>query len=278
MLKKILIWTIAVIITLGAAVFQRLTGPTYPKKYKVTINNTEYNVKMLRSYGGEKLNDCDVRLEIADQTVSGKVYYRRYPTNDEWIALNLVREKDELIATLPNQPPAGKLEYYIELISQQPVFIAKEKPVVIRFKGFVPNWALIPHIFLMFAAMLISNVTAFLAIFKLKSYKFYTLLSLIVIGVGGMVMGPIVQWFAFGDLWTGVPFGWDLTDNKTLIAFIGWLAAWLVLRKKNWYWLPIAAAVIEFLIFSIPHSMFGSELDPNTGKIIQSMILPWFTF
>ena len=41
---------------------------------------------------------------------------------------------------------------------------------------------------------------------------------LLLLAVGGFILGPLVQNYAFGELWTGVPFGWDLTDNKTLIA------------------------------------------------------------
>jgi len=33
-----------------------------------------------------------------------------------------------------------------------------------------------------------------------------------------------VQHYAFGQLWTGVPFGWDLTDNKTLLAALAWVS------------------------------------------------------
>ncbi|MGE5437947.1 MAG: hypothetical protein ACM3O3_12010, partial [Syntrophothermus sp.] len=62
--------------------------------------------------------------------------------------------------------------------------------------------------------------------------------------------------------WTGFPFGYDLTDNKTAIAFAGWLIALLaVLMKKRERVFIIFAAILMFIVFLIPHSMFGSELD-----------------
>jgi hypothetical protein len=82
-----------------------------------------------------------------------------------------------------------------------------------------------------------------------------------------------VQKFAFGDLWTGVPFGWDLTDNKTLIAFIFWIIAVVMNRKKEKPFYTILAAVVLLLIFSIPHSMFGSELDYASGEVTQGIIM-----
>ena len=37
------------------------------------------------------------------------------------------------------------------------------------------------------------------------------------LGLGGMILGPIVQKYAFGAYWTGIPFGHDLTDAKNLV-------------------------------------------------------------
>jgi hypothetical protein len=48
-----------------------------------------------------------------------------------------------------------------------------------------------------------------------------------------MILGPVVQKFAFGEYWTGFPFGTDLTDNKTLIAFIGWIIALVAVFKSE---------------------------------------------
>jgi ABC-type transport system involved in cytochrome c biogenesis permease subunit len=86
--------------------------------------------------------------------------------------------------------------------------------------------------------------------------------------IGGLILGPIVQKYAFGAYWTGWPFGHDLTDNKTLIAFIVWVIAFFVLRKnpKNRFW-PVFAALITLLVFAVPHSMFGSEFDYAAGEV-----------
>jgi len=84
-----------------------------------------------------------------------------------------------------------------------------------------------------------------------------------------MVLGPLVQKYAFGEFWTGVPFGWDLTDNKTLIAVFAWILAVVMNHKKERPGYIIAAAVILLLVYSIPHSLFGSELDYATGTVTQ---------
>ena len=85
--------------------------------------------------------------------------------------------------------------------------------------------------------------------------------------VGGMILGPVVQKYAFGAFWTGWPFGYDLTDNKTLIMWIVWVFAALVLWKRrtprDWAarGAVLVAAVVMMVVYLIPHSLRGSELD-----------------
>ena len=83
-----------------------------------------------------------------------------------------------------------------------------------------------------------------------------------------MILGPIVQKYAFGVYWAGFPFDYDLTDNKLLIGVLGWIfavaATWNTERK----WPTVIAAIILFAVYSIPHSMQGSEFDYEKGKVI----------
>ncbi len=169
---------------------------------------------------------------------------------------------------LPAQPPAGKLMYKVAINSGEQTQYLREEPVVIRFKGAVPLYILLPHILIMFMAMLYSTRTGIETLRKGNKTKNYTLITLLLLAAGGMILGPVVQKYAFGALWTGWPFGHDLTDNKTLVAFLAWIVAYLRLRKNsdNRGW-AIAAAVILLLVYLIPHSMFGSELDYSTGNI-----------
>ena len=172
--------------------------------------------------------------------------------------------------------------YYISLKSpSQKLELEKENPVIIRFKGEVPKYVLYPHIFFMFFGMLLANLAGLYALLKVPEYKRYTILTFIFIIIGGLILGPFVQKFAFDEFWTGIPWGWDLTDNKTLFGFIFWLIAVLGNRKDNKRpYLTILAAIATLIIFSIPHSMFGSELDRGTGTVTQGFInlISYFNF
>jgi hypothetical protein len=288
-MKKFLIWTLAIIITLCAAYYQRKTGPTYPKRVTVSVNGTATELKLVRSLG---LNErSEVKLSIRDTSVKAVVWFRRFRSAEEYKSSVFIHKvypvhsfvmnkifkmtsEEGLFAEVPVQPAAGKLEYYLELTdSKGTQTIMKESPVVIRFKGSVPGYILGPHILIMFIAMLFSTAAGLLAVAKIPEYKKYAAWTLWLLIAGGAVLGPIVQKFAFGELWTGIPFGWDLTDNKTLIALIFWVLAVIINRKKELPLLTILAAVILLLVYSIPHSAFGSELNYTTGKVTQGLIL-----
>ncbi len=272
-LKKSLIWIVAILLTISAAVYQRLTGPTHPQRTQAAIAGQTYKFKLLRSFDGD--GDCPITIAVADPQVSGTLEYRVFPQKVDYTKLPMSRDGENITASLPHQGMAGKLEYRITLTKgSEQVVLNNGVPTVIRFKGYVPGFILIPHILIMFLAMLFSNVAGFFALFKVPSIKMLKI-TLWTIFVGGLIMGPLVQKYAFDELWAGVPYGWDLTDNKTLIAFVAWVIAYLFNRKQESRYWTVAAMVVTLVIFSIPHSLFGSQLDPATGKIIQGTILPY---
>lgn len=265
-LKKFLVFFLSFIITIGAAIYQRKTGPTYPKEVNVELNSNVYTVELPRSHGGE--TDCPVMVPIADSTVKGSLYFRRYPTNESWQRIPLTFQEDKLVGYLPNQPPAGKLEYYLEFTSSGTTTpLQADTPIRIRFKGAVPTSILIPHVILIFLAMYFSTAAGLFALFGMNIQRPIAFTAFLLLFLGGMIFGPIMQYYAFGEFWTGIPFGWDLTDNKTLIAFIGWAVAIGFNWRRQAPKATVAAALLLMLIFSIPHSVMGSERNPETGQI-----------
>jgi hypothetical protein len=147
--------------------------------------------------------------------------------------------------------------------------IPEDKFVITRFTGKVPSAVLGIHIVLMFLAMFFSNWAGLEAVYKMNRMYKLALWTTGLLFMGGMILGPVVQKYAFGEYWTGIPFGFDLTDNKTLVTMVVWIvAAWMSLKKKvsARLWI-IVAAIVLLLVYSIPHSMMGSELDYETGTI-----------
>jgi hypothetical protein len=267
--KSVLYWIFAVVFTIVVAEYQKMTGPTYPVKGKATINRQLIKYQLIRTAENDK--DAMIYLNVPDKSVIGTIEYKRYKSNDSLSISPLRRSGDSLYFLMPKLEAAGKMMYEIKLVSGAENIKLSGKdghPVVMRFKGHVPFAILIPHILLMFLGLLFSSRTAIEALIRgTRTYK-YSLLTLLFLIPGGLILGPVVQKFAFGAYWTGWPFGHDLTDNKTIIMVLVWVFAALKLRKDpgNRIW-PVAAAFIVLVVYLIPHSAFGSEIDyTKTGK------------
>jgi hypothetical protein len=145
--------------------------------------------------------------------------------------------------------------------------------VVIRFRGDVPAWALIPHVLMMVLTVIWSMATIIFALANIPSYKTYVGITIIFLLVGGFILGPLVQKFSFGQFWTGWPFGEDLTDNKTLFALIAFVVAWFLRNKSYGRWLAIFAALVMLAVYLIPHSMNGSSLDYDSGEVVTGSMM-----
>ncbi len=136
-----------------------------------------------------------------------------------------------------------------------------------RFKGDVPALVLIPHVVTMFVSMMIGVRAALAAVLGRPESRRYAWVAVVGIAIGGLVLGPIVQKYAFGAFWTGWPFGTDLTDNKTLGMWLAWVAAVVVLGRRQdptdrvARWTTVAAALVMIAVYLVPHSLRGSQLD-----------------
>ncbi len=263
------LWALAVMLMLTAAVYQRLTGPTQKLRGEFTVADHTYRHRLIRS--AYSTADTLVAIPMPRAEVAGSLYYKRYPTTDEFKAIPLEVHGDQLGARLPAQPPAGKLEYYLTLQTTDGILTIPDNAdgsVVIRFKGPTPIYVLLPHVFMMFFAVMIGMRAGLAALFAPTGLAKLTWVTLSLVTVGGLVLGPIVQKTAFGAYWTGFPFGFDLTDNKTLIMWLVWAAAlYVVMKYKTRQLVPraavLAAAVVMVVVYLIPHSLRGSELDYN---------------
>jgi len=268
-LKYTLIWFFSVIFTLAAALYQKTTGPTYPIRGSKEIAGQEVRFRLIRSYNLS--DDAKVTVIVPDTSVKGEIMLRRYKSFDSWHIVQMDRHGDTLAGFLPHQPPAGKVMYTVTLMNGEERVVLNEHPAVLRYTGYVPAYILLPHVAIIFFAMLFSTLTGLMALAGSRNTYLYAWLTVITLTIGGMILGPVVQKFAFDAFWTGWPFGHDLTDNKSLVAFIFWIIALWVLHNKreNKSW-PVAAAIVLLVVFTIPHSVLGSELDFTKEKKVET--------
>jgi hypothetical protein len=132
----------------------------------------------------------------------------------------------------------------------------------------------------MFFAMLIGVRTALGALVHPAGIRTWAWITLGLMTAGGMILGPMVQKYAFGAYWTGWPLGTDLTDNKTLAMWLAWVAAVLILWKRpapgDWAGrgAVLLATLVMMVVYLIPHSVRGSELDWSETEEERTLEVP----
>jgi len=258
------LWFAAFAVTVLLAVFQRMTGPSHPLRgTAVLANGGTISYRLPRSNEGRE----SLRIAVPGLSAEARatLEWRRFPTDEAFRRQPMIGVAGgELETRIPQQPAAGKVEYRILLeVAGETVSIPGSETVVARYRSNVPPWVLIPHILIMFSSMLLSTRALFEVLRPGAPHaRLLVLVSMGLLVVGGLVLGPIVQRFAFGAFWTGWPLGHDLTDNKTLIAFLAWLPASVLAWRQARTRIAVTLGwVVMMGVFLIPHSARGSQLD-----------------
>lgn len=277
--RELLLWGLAALVTLGCFTYQDKTGPTQPLEgdFETALGTVRFQFLRSETIGTE------LRIMLLDpvpEGVSGHVRYRRYKSHDEFSTTPMepmsftfsrrgsTEELAGIGAALPSlQERAGKYEYYVYIDDgiDEPVSVTGEQAIYARYKAEVPSWALVLHVLAIFVAMTIAIRTLLEALLDgtFQRLLWATIISLI---IGGFVLGPLVQWYAFGVWWSGVPFGYDWTDNKVLVELVFWLLALFLNRGERRNRASVIwAGVMTLIVYFIPHSVFGSEYDYRTG-------------
>lgn len=270
MAKKIGIWVLSVLLALAAMIYQRSTGPTYEYKGRLDHAGESYKYELIRTH--ETTAGAIVTMpNIEGADYSAAMHYKRYQTDDEITVVDFQQDENGMLAAqLPVQPAAGKMEYFVTGSIDGTEFTIPEKGednIVLRYKDPVSDLILIPHVTLMIIVIIFGIRAGLSAIFDHSTMRRWTVVAFSAMTVGGMILGPMVQKSAFGEYWTGFPFGGDFTDNKMLIMWVVWALALAIIgfkpKKKETVSRAavLAAAVVMTAVYMIPHSMGGSTLD-----------------
>ena len=127
---------------------------------------------------------------------------------------------------------------------------------------------LVVHVLVIFVSLLFAVRTTLEAMLPHGRWRWMIWATLVSLLLGAFVLGPLVQWYAFGVWWSGVPFGWDWTDNKVLFELVGVgrRAGAQLGQARRTAGASSRPGAVTLLVYFIPHSIFGSEYDYTKGS------------
>jgi hypothetical protein len=136
----------------------------------------------------------------------------------------------------------------------------------LRSEGRASRWALIVHIHLMIVAILLFVHALYYALSVISGVdRAGAMVTTVYAGlmaffITGFPIGWMIEKQVLGNYWEGIPFGWDITDSKTLFIFIFWMIpVFLRLRRRlsdhgfaRWV---VAGTLFTIAMFLLPHSL-----------------------
>lgn len=181
-------------------------------------------------------------------------------------------------AEIPAGEKGGRTYYYFQVRQNRQVlaeWLPDGGPFVLKFFGEVPSTILVTHIILMFATVFCVVMAAIRAVpltrgeGRVHDMARCMFMAAVFAFFGGYPFGWAMNWYAFGVVWEGVPFGTDATDNKTQLLFLYLVFVTLssmgsltrgrlghdLFSKRTLGRLGIGALILMLLIYLIPHSI-----------------------
>lgn len=185
---------------------------------------------------------------------------------------------DEYIAHLPPAGIGSRVAYALSITRPDGSVVrvpANGKYYVVKYKGHASSAAIAAHVVFMFGAFFFMTLALFGAVRILRrgegkrSAVGAARWALLCTFIGTWPLGILLNWQTFGVLWEGYPFGRDITDNKTQIVFVFWLASLLLVRgsflgrgeerdrlgPRGFAWAVIASFAVSLALYILPHSL-----------------------
>ncbi|MEA2030035.1 MAG: hypothetical protein U9N55_00345 [candidate division Zixibacteria bacterium] len=184
----------------------------------------------------------------------------------------------------------GRTWYYFEIRDnvgglRASLRMPNGEPFMLKYIGEVPSVALFFHILFMFATVFFAILGALygfdLVRNRTNAHQFAMIFFITTVSafLGCYPFGFMMNHYAFGTIWEGVPFGTDATDNKTQLLFvylvfitlssIGSLTRGKIGRNifslRTLGWFGIGSFFVLLGIYLIPHSI---QFSPGLTKAV----------
>ncbi len=270
-MKLIIRYAAAFILTILMLAIARKTSTRHAVEFNTAIEGVSFS----HNTTTESFGESPVLTVKASDTnnITAMVYFSN-KAGGPYESLVMNPGPDGFSCELPVLPKGQKWFYHINISRNGvplAVFPAKDDQFI-KFKGHVSPLVIYPHIFFMFATIFTGLITVFLAFEALKNKEYiiksvkYLMWTVIFVFIGGIPLGYLVAYQTFGQGWGGIPIGWDITDNKTLIILFFWLITFLLslkglkggdlkISRSLYFALVILSFVVTFISYMIPHSI-----------------------
>lgn len=271
---------VAVVLTILLLLIARQLSTRHPEDLVSEANGVRLEHRSITEQIDKKEVKITAMLQASESIIP--VLHYRTATNLPYQEVTLARSGRSVSGIIPAGRRGDRAYYFLSVEDSAGTMLAtlpadSSKPLLIKFKGKVASWVLTAHIVAMFGSIFfvllagMGAVDLLRGVGKLKVVVRNSVMALNLIFIGGFPLGIVVAYQTFGVGWDGVPFGWNITDNKTLIIFLFWLATVLVgferlsrapgqrlqsaPSPRSFALLVIVSVFVTLAVYLVPHSL-----------------------
>ena len=284
----------ALLLTIGVFYWMSETSPYKPAIVTHTENNISFETQTIPTFPEKTLLEIPVTITGVSDT--GLIYSIRTPkTNqDEFTKLYKYKTTPMKLVDTANgiyqaEISAGfkgkRLLYYFDIRDKTGGTRGKftqlnERLFELVFIGETSKFISYAHRILCIASFFIVLMMFSMAVFnvnmKSSSISFLYLVAAIFMFIGGIYAGSTLNKDMFDVGWNAIPFGFDVTDNKTQILVLLYLYMYFTIRsssvlktdnndhKQNSSSIPLLiVGSLTLVLYLVPHSII---VDPRIVK------------
>ncbi len=231
---------IAVVLTLGMLLIARMNSRGRPEHVMHTENGVTFDMMTVPKIPEHSLGRIPVTINgVIENKLTAQMRLARFGQDDRtplqrYATAPLTVEDSatgKFYGDIQAVARGGRSYYYLEVRDQtgglRASLTADEgRPFVVKYIGEVSGAILAGHIALMFATVFFVVLAALNScdilrdkgeVRPIATAIFWATLAAF---LGGYPFGFAMNWYAFGTIWEGIPFGTDATDNKTQLLFV----------------------------------------------------------
>lgn len=272
---RIIVGIMVTVLLLGVA---RRVSTRRPRELRVELGHLVVEHASVTEQVGPGSPAISARI-ASDGIIEPSVLYR-IAGEEEAERINMIQSGEGLWeARLPAVEKGGRIMYALTIRGEDGSMVRlpeeEESFLLVKYKGEASPVILALHVIFMFGSFyfMIQSLWSAIEILSTGEGKSRAVsnarLVLLCTFIGGWPLGFLLNYQAFGTLWEGFPFGYDITDNKTQVIFLFWLVSLLLVRgsflgkgeERDWLGprgLAIAVLLsylVSLFLFIVPHSL-----------------------
>lgn len=253
-MRPFALWTLSLAIALVAPLYHYERGPQAPVRGTKDVGGAIVQFALAKKHSGS--GDAEVRVAPVPVSMEGTLLWRPSGAQDGFTYVRMERTGNGLTGRIPHQPAGRSAEYRVVLQNWGERVWLTGPAVPMLFQNDVPAALWASHLLLLFLGLIFAS-RAGLEAWLAKEPKLHVLArnAFVLLMLGGVGAGSVLQFVTVGSAWTGWPLGSGTTSALTLAAALLWAPAVLLVRRNRRFSrvMVLAAAMATISAFFAAH-------------------------